>query len=72
MSTIEELMRELPPDLQREVEEFARALRDKRAAGNRPRRKPTLSWAGALRDLDRSITSVDLQHEAAKLREGGR
>ena len=62
MSAIEEMIRDLPPELQREVEDFARFLRDTRA---RPKqRRLRLTWAGALREFRDRYTSLDLQKKA--------
>ena len=60
MRSIEEAYRSLPPDLQREVDAFIRAIQ----FGNRPTRRPTLKWRGALRHLREKYSSVQLQHEA--------
>ena len=63
---LEQLLRELPSDLQEEIRDFAEFLLQKRA--NRPRRRPSFSWAGALSDLRGQYTSVDLQHTVAEWR----
>ena len=60
MSTIEELVRQLPHDLQGEVEDFARFLLEKRAPHTSG--KVALTWRGALRDDRDKFTSVELQH----------
>jgi hypothetical protein len=61
MGKIEELIKELPPELQQEVEDFARFLA---ARGDKEHpRKPTFEWAGALKDLRDQYTSVELQHK---------
>jgi hypothetical protein len=66
MKTIEELVRELPPELQREVWDFAQFLLDKRAR----KRGRTLrqDWAGALRDYRDQYSSLDLQEKALEWR----
>ena len=61
MSTLEDLVKELPPDLRRKVEDFARFLVEKRTA--RTRHAPTFDWAGALKDVDPERSSVDFQHQ---------
>jgi len=66
MGSIADLINQLPPDLQQEVEDFVQFLKEKRL--NRPRRKPTFSWAGALRDLRDKYTSVELQHKISECR----
>jgi hypothetical protein len=64
MSTVDEtvkLIRELPDELQVEVADFARFLKESKA---RPKRtKFRLDWAGALSDLKDKYTSVELQHK---------
>jgi hypothetical protein len=62
MKPLEERIRELPPDLAQEVEDFLDFLLEKR----RPKADGTfiLDWAGALADLRDQYTSVDLQHKA--------
>lgn len=61
MGKIEEIIKDLPPELQQEVENFARSLAARREK-KRPR-KPTFRWAGALKDLRDQYTSVELQHK---------
>ena len=62
MSRLEEIVRRLPPDVQREVEEFAEYLSSKYS----PRIVPKLSqdWAGGLRELRDRYTSLELQKKA--------
>jgi uncharacterized protein DUF2281 len=62
MKTLEELMRELPPELQQEVHDFAKFLFETRV---RPKhRKLSLNWAGALAEFRDQFTSLDLQKKA--------
>ena len=68
MNTLEEKIRALPPELQKEVGDFIEFLLSKRR--QRPRRKPEFVWAGALKDLASHYTSVELQHEASAWRLG--
>lgn len=68
MGDIVDRIKELPPELQQEVEDFIEFLREKRL--KRPRGKPTFSWAGALRDLRDKYTSVELQHKISEWRIG--
>jgi len=68
MKTIVEVIKELPPDLQKEVEDFVRYLMAKRE--NTHKGKPKFRWAGALRDLRNQYTSVELQHKIAEWRIG--
>jgi hypothetical protein len=54
-----ELWRELPPDLQKEVRDFAEFLLQKHRASIQPLQ---LKWAGALRQ-EKNVTAADLQRE---------
>jgi len=66
MTALEKLIQELPVELQREVEDFARFLLTTKVRSNQPGRKPEklrLGWAGALKDMREQYTSVELQHE---------
>ena len=67
---IEERIRQLPPELQREVEDFVDFLLEKRLEN--PRGKPTFEWAGALKDLRDQYSSVELQHKISEWRIGER
>lgn len=61
MPSLEDRIKDLPPDLRREVEDFVDFLIDRRAP--RPRGKMKFAWEGALVDLRDQHTSVDLQHK---------
>ncbi|NQU06422.1 MAG: DUF2281 domain-containing protein [Calditrichaeota bacterium] len=61
MSTLEEKVKALPPELQQEVERFMDSLLRKR--GKKETRKMNLSWRGGLKDLKDKYTSVELQHQ---------
>lgn len=61
MSTLKELVEQLPPDLQEEVRDFVEFLLEKRVVKKKGELK--LAWRGALRDLGDKYTSVDLQHK---------
>lgn len=63
MRSIEERIKELPPELQQEVEDFVEFLIEKRVHRPRPKAQLKLDWRGALRDLRDQYTSVELQHE---------
>lgn len=67
MKSIEERIKELPPELRKQVDDFVESLCRKQ---RRARPKPTLAWAGALKDLRDSFTSVELQHKVAGWRTG--
>jgi hypothetical protein len=62
MTRLEELIKDLPPDLQQEVEDFVQLLIMKKA------RKPSgtliLNWRGAMKEFHDKYTAVDLQHKA--------
>lgn len=66
MKPLEELIKELPPELRRKVEDFVQFLVEKhaRAQGKKLRQ----DWAGALRDYRDSYTSLDLQKKALEWR----
>jgi hypothetical protein len=63
-----EMVNELPPERQAEVRDFVEFLLAKQRSHTR--RKPQFGWAGALKDLRDEFTSVELQHEIARLRGG--
>ena len=62
--TLKEMINELTPELQQEVEDFVQFLLERRV--RKPKGKLKLDWRGALRDLHEKYTSVELQHEALK------
>lgn len=62
MKSLEEQIKELPPELQKEIEDFVQFLLEK--SYSRVQRRPKLAWRGALRDLRDRYTSVELQHKA--------
>jgi galactose-1-phosphate uridylyltransferase len=66
MITLEEVIRALPPELQQEVEAFARFLLERRT--QKYGRKLRQDWAGALREYSDQYTSVELQHKISDLR----
>lgn len=64
MKTLDEIVeatKELPEELQTEVRDFARFLKESRVG---KRNKFRLDWAGAGRHLKHKFTSVELQHKA--------
>jgi hypothetical protein len=62
MKTLEELIKELPPQLQNEVREYAQYLVDTKA---KPKRKYLrMDWAGGLREYRDQFTSLQLQKKA--------
>ena len=64
---IEEKIRELPPDLHKEVEDYVDYLlhRAKKKTG----KKLKLDWAGSLKEYRDAYTSVELQHKILETRE---
>jgi Arc/MetJ-type ribon-helix-helix transcriptional regulator len=66
MHRLEALVEQLPPDMVQEVQNFAELLLQKYAAGDRA--TPEFPWAGALKELRASYTSVELQHQIAEWR----
>jgi len=61
MSTLKELVEQLPPDLQDEARVFVEFLLEKKAQKQKGELK--LDWRGALQDLRDKYTSVELQHK---------
>ena len=61
MANVADMIKELPPELQQEVEDFVQFLVEKRTP--RAKGKPKFHWRGALRDLRDKYTSVELQHK---------
>jgi len=66
MERVEEIVKELPPELQQEIEDFVQFLieREKRKVGKKLRQ----DWAGALRDYCDQYTSLELQKMALEWR----
>ena len=63
---LEDLVRDLPPDLRRETEDFVHFLlaRHVHRSGNKLRQ----DWAGALRDYRHQYTSLELQQKSLQWR----
>jgi hypothetical protein len=61
--SITELIEQMPPHLQREVQDFAQFIAQKHMRQVQ-HQAPQLTWRGALESLRPQYTSVDLQHEA--------
>jgi hypothetical protein len=66
MKEFQEILDELPPDLQKEVRDFAEFLLEK--SKSKPEGAPSFRWAGALKDLRNRYTSVELQDKASEWR----
>ncbi|MBS4027261.1 MAG: DUF2281 domain-containing protein [Ignavibacteriales bacterium] len=60
-TSLEEKIQQLPPELQKEVEQIVQSLWEK--SQHTKRQKPKFEWAGALKHLRDQYTSVELQHE---------
>ncbi|MBO9370255.1 MAG: DUF2281 domain-containing protein [Chloroflexi bacterium] len=60
VNSLIEMIVSLPPELQREVQEFVEVLHQRYTRRIEPLR---LDWRGALRDLREKYTSVELQHQ---------
>jgi hypothetical protein len=68
MQNIEQIIKELPPELRQEVEDFVKFLLEKRV--RKAKGKFKFEWAGALKDLRDQYTSVELQHKILEWRAG--
>jgi mRNA-degrading endonuclease RelE of RelBE toxin-antitoxin system len=66
MENIEEMIRKLPPELQREVKDFVNFLIEKRA--RKQGVKLRQDWAGALKDYRDKYSSLELQKKALEWR----
>lgn len=60
--SLEQLVRELPPDIAAEVRDYVEFLLSKRERG--AGRALRQDWAGALRDYRQQYMSVELQHRS--------
>jgi hypothetical protein len=63
MTTLAEFVEELPPDIQKEVKDFAEFLLEKRAKEEHKVR--SFDREVALKDLREQYTSVELPHETS-------
>ena len=70
MKSIEERVKNLPPELKKEVQAFVDQLvaKGKRKSGCNFQ----FDWAGALKDLRDKYSSVELQHKISEWRIGER
>lgn len=66
MQNIAEKIKELPPELQQEVEDFVNFLMEKKAAKHG--KKLRQDWAGALKEYRNTYTSLELQKKALEWR----
>jgi hypothetical protein len=68
MKSLEQKIKKLPPELQKEVEDFVDFLRERREQPVKGQLK--LDWRGSLRDLRDQYTSVEIQHEVFRMKGG--
>ncbi|WP_448377365.1 DUF2281 domain-containing protein, partial [Fervidobacterium sp.] len=61
---LEDIIKELPEDLRKEVEDFALFLLERRKTSLEERKKLKLSWIGALKDYREIYSSVELQKKS--------
>ena len=66
MKSLEEMIRDLSPDAQRQVADFVKQLAE--AAKPAPGRKLDQQWAGALKRYREQFTSLQLQRKALEWR----
>ncbi|MGB9586337.1 MAG: DUF2281 domain-containing protein [Anaerolineales bacterium] len=64
---IQEILNALPPELQKEVKDFARFLFEKKV--KKRNNKLRQDWAGGLRDFRTQYTSLELQKNALEWRD---
>lgn len=62
MQSVKDLIDQLPPDLQQEVQDFIEFLLQKRTS--RKQKKLRMTWAGALQDFKEEFTSIQLQKKS--------
>lgn len=70
MENIEERVKKLPPELQREVEDFVNFLIEKKVKKHGGMLRQ--DWAGALKDYRNQYTSLELQKKALEWRGDGK
>lgn len=63
--SLEEIVRELPPDSQEKVRQFVKSLQQ---PNNGQSKKLEQNWAGALSDYREKYTSLELQKKALEWR----
>ncbi len=66
MDSLKEIIEKLPPELRKELQEFAEFLLRKRA--DKVGRRLRQDWAGALRDYRDRYTAFELQKKALEWR----
>ncbi len=68
MPGIEHKIRQIPPDLQREVEDFVDLLLSRISSGGQ--RYVKQDWAGGLEQFREQYTALELQHKDVEWRTG--
>ena len=63
MSTLEELVEQLPPDLQEEARDFIEFLLERKTPP-KAKQKLRLDWAGGLKEYRNQYSSLELQKKA--------
>jgi hypothetical protein len=61
---LEDIIKELPQDLRKELEDFAQFLWEKKFKQGFKRKKLSLTWVGGLKEYRDKFTSLDLQKKA--------
>ena len=61
---LEDIIKELPEDLRKELEDFAQYLWEKKFKQGFKRKKLSLTWVGGLKKYRDKFTSLDLQKKA--------
>jgi hypothetical protein len=61
---LEDIIKELPQDLRKELEDFAQYLWEKKFKQGFKRKKLSLTWVGGLKEYRDKFTSLDLQKKA--------
>jgi hypothetical protein len=64
---LDELIKQLPPELRQEVYDFAKFLLDTKV--KRKQNRLRADWAGGLKDLRDQFTSLELQKKALEWRD---
>ena len=67
METIEQKIKKLPKNLQREVSDFIDFLLTKQV--NQKKKKPKLDWIGGLKEYRDQYTAITLQKKAMEWRD---
>ncbi len=66
MNTLAERIQKLPPELQKEIEDFVQFLVEKKAI--KQAKKLRQDWAGALKEFREKYTSLELQRKSLEWR----